>query len=161
MSTDRSAGPAGTAPAACGGGRAGGFTLLELVIVLAVTAVLMLLAAPSFQTQLRQARRADGQTALVRLAMAQERLRASCPWYASRVDGTRGCPAGAPAAAALGLSDVSPEGHYLLSLQGAGPRGFRALATGLGTQAQDRSGGISCATLVLDQDGHRAPRECW
>ena len=145
----------------CHGSIAEGFTLIELLIAVAVVAILATLAVPSFQQQIREARRADGQTALMRLALAQEKYRAGCPQYASRIDGTRGCTTGAKASHALGLSDVSPDGHYRLSLDRVSASSFRALATPLGGQARDQAAGTACNPLTLDQDGRREPRPCW
>ncbi|MBK1723267.1 hypothetical protein CKO23_13580 [Thiocystis violacea] len=141
--------------------RQDGFTLIELMIALAVVAILAMLAFPSFQQQIRQARRADAHTALMKVAIAEEKLRANCPRYASQVTGTRGCATGAAASPSLGLSDMSPDGHYRLSLDGVSASAFRAIAVPLGDQANDKAAGIPCNPITLDQDGHRAPRECW
>lgn len=50
-----------------------GFTLLELMIVVAIVAILMFVAYPAYQSQVIDAKRADAQTALVAFAGAMER----------------------------------------------------------------------------------------
>ncbi|NEX21535.1 prepilin-type N-terminal cleavage/methylation domain-containing protein [Thiorhodococcus mannitoliphagus] len=138
-----------------------GFTLLELLITLAIVGILAALAYPSYQQQVRQARRADGQTALMRLAIAQEKFRGTCPRYADRIVGEAGCAATGMGSGALGLDNLSVDGHYRLQLDSVSARGFQALAAALGNQTKDQAGGQSCRLLSIDQDGNRMPRECW
>lgn len=135
-----------------------GFTLIEILIALAIVAILAAIAMPSFQQQIRQARRADGQTALMRLAIAQEHFRADCPRYASQIGGTRGC---ADTNDHLGESDLSTDGHYRLAVESATSSAFKLTATPVGAQIHDKAGGTACNPLTLDQDAHRTPKECW
>ncbi len=138
-----------------------GFTLLELLVALAIVAILATLAVPSFQQQIRQARRADGQTALLKLAIEQEKFRANCACYANRIEGTRNCDGAAASLHSLGLNALSPDGHYRLGLSQVTATGFSASAEPLGDQAKDQAQGVACRPLTIDQDGHREPRECW
>ncbi len=50
-----------------------GFTLIELMIVVAVVAILASVAYPSYQDHIRKARRVDAQTALLELTHFMER----------------------------------------------------------------------------------------
>jgi type IV pilus assembly protein PilE len=54
-------------------GRARGFTLVELMVVVVIAAILLAVAAPLYQTQVRQARRTDARTAILDLAGREER----------------------------------------------------------------------------------------
>lgn len=137
-----------------------GFTLLELLVALSIVAILTALSMPSYQQHVQQARRADGQTALLRLAIAQERFRARCSRYADQVDGASGCAPDAESLG-LGLSAQSPDGHYRLSLAEASASGFLAHAEPIGHQASDRAHGVACNPLTIDQDGRREPNVCW
>src|ERR1044071_4044300 len=62
-----------------------GFTLIELMIVVAVMAVIALVAVPSYQDTVRKSRRADAMVGLTRLQQLQERYRGQNPAYASAV----------------------------------------------------------------------------
>lgn len=50
-----------------------GFTLIELMIVVAVIGILLAVAIPSYQDSIRKGRRAEGRTALTELLQQQER----------------------------------------------------------------------------------------
>jgi type IV pilus assembly protein PilE len=81
-----------------------GFTLIELMIVVAVVGVLALVALPAYQDSVRKSRRADAISALTRLQLLQERYRGGEVRYASAV-------ASMPQA-----TSQSPEGHYTLTV---------------------------------------------
>jgi type IV pilus assembly protein PilE len=114
-----------------------GWTLAELLISLALMSVLAAVALPTYQQQQRQARRADGQVALMQLQMDQARWRNTNGGYAASVS-------------ELGWAkNVSPQGHYQISVTEATADGYTAQATGLGSQAADRE----CASLRLRWQG--------
>ncbi|SDW47173.1 type IV pilin protein [Thiocapsa roseopersicina] len=139
-----------------------GFTLIELLIVIAVITILATVAFPAYQDQIRKARRTDGQTALVGIAMAQERFRANCSRYAGTLDpDTSGMVCSPGNGYSLQLPTKSPEGWYDLTLSDANASGFTATATALNAQTADRSGGVACKVLTIDQEGAKTPRECW
>ncbi|EGV16517.1 type IV pilin protein [Thiocapsa marina] len=140
-----------------------GFTLIELLIVVAVVAVLATVAFPAYQDQIRKARRTDGQSALLAIAMAQERFRANCSRYASTLDPTQsGMVCDPTDGYALPLATTSPEGWYDLALnEDADAAGFIATATALNAQAADRVGGVACDELRIDESGTKTPEACW
>jgi len=55
------------------GNRAAGFTLVELVAVMLIGAILMAIAIPAYQSQIRKSRRTDAKTALLDLAAREEK----------------------------------------------------------------------------------------
>lgn len=135
-----------------------GFSLIELLVVLAVAAILAGVAVPSYQHHILKARRADGQAALMAIALAQEQFRAYCSHYAGQLGATRDC---AGDASILALPARSPQGYYRLAIEQADPAGYTALAAALDGQTRDRAHGVACARLTLDQDGRKTPPECW
>jgi type IV pilus assembly protein PilE len=139
-----------------------GFTLIELLIVVAVAAILAAVAFPAYQDQIRKARRTDGQTALVGIAMAQERFRANCSRYADTLDpDASGMFCSADDGYSLPIADTTPEDWYTLSLGEADASGFSAVATARKTQTADRAGGVACNVLTINQEGVKTPPECW
>lgn len=113
-----------------------GFTLVELMLVLAITATLAAIALPAFQSHMRKVRRTDAHTSLQRIQLEQTRWRAQHETYTSRLSD-------------LGLdSDLSAQAHYQLSLSQVGSDGFMAVATARGDQALDSE----CAQMQLRLD---------
>jgi type IV pilus assembly protein PilE len=112
-----------------------GFTLIELMLVVAVAGILSGVAYPSFMGQLQKIRRADALVALLQVQAAQERWRSNNPSYGS--------------SAQLGLSETSSAGHYAIRVNAATELGYEVLATAQGVQAHD----AACRYLRLRSDG--------
>jgi len=115
-----------------------GFTLIELMIVVAVIAVLAMIAIPSYTRYTFRARRGEGQEILLRLANAQERYFATYNRYAQD-----------PVTDLKFGSATTTGGYYEVKLeQLAGTTwatGYLATATAKGSQAKD-----SCGNLTID-----------
>ncbi len=65
-----------------------GFSLIELMIVVAIVAILASVAYPAYQDHMRKTRRADAQTGLLELAQFLERFYTTNGRY-TNADGTR------------------------------------------------------------------------
>jgi type IV pilus assembly protein PilE len=63
--------------------RVRGFTLIELMIVVAVVAILAGIAITQYSKQVRKGRRAEAKQAIATLAMAEEKYRMNNPLYAT------------------------------------------------------------------------------
>ncbi|MFZ1905514.1 MAG: type IV pilin protein [Steroidobacteraceae bacterium] len=63
--------------------RAGGFTLVELMIVVVIVTILLSIAVPSYMSSIRESRRTDARTALLDLAGREESYNASMNAYTS------------------------------------------------------------------------------
>jgi type IV pilus assembly protein PilE len=101
----------------------GGFTLIEVLCVLALAAVLAAIAYPTYRSVVLKLRRSDGLAWLLQVQLAQERHRANHPRYATLAE--------------LGLPTTSPQGHYVLAVDAVGPSGYQLLAAAQGAQGSD------------------------
>jgi len=90
-----------------------GFTLIELMIVVAIIGILAAIAYPSYQRYSTQARRSDAQIALTRLANDMEKFYSDCNRYPTSLTATRDCTVNFGLARSNALS---LEQHYLLSI---------------------------------------------
>jgi type IV pilus assembly protein PilE len=113
-----------------------GFSLIELVIALAIIATLAAIALPSYEAQLLQARRSDATMALTTFAQRMERYQLEQGSYSG-------------ATTAL-YQEHSNEGHYQISLT-VDSSSYLLTATPLGAQTADSE----CGNLTLDQQGTR------
>ena len=119
-----------------------GFTLVELMIVIAIVAILVSLALPSYQQSIRKGRRADAQADLIEFANQAERIFTQTNSYA-------------------GTALPANTTFYTYSF-GAGPSAtaYTIVATPAGTQSSDK-----CGTMNLTQAGVRThsgtETGCW
>jgi type IV pilus assembly protein PilE len=121
-----------------------GFTLIELMIVLAVIAVLSMIALPSFTDYVRKSRRSDAFAALTQIQQAQERWRANKPSYNADLTG-------AVADGGLGLAGTSASGYYSLALSDVGAAGYTVTATAVSGTSQ--AADSACQKIVLRWGG--------
>jgi len=134
--------------ASCLHPRVGGFTLIELMITVAVVAILAAVAVPSYQDQVRKSRRAQAKADLVEYAQMAERFHTVNNTYAGY---------------ALGSTQSPREGGtawYTLGIQQTQST-FTITATPKGNQAKDK-----CGTMTLNQASVKTPAEskvsgCW
>ncbi len=126
-----------------------GFTLIELMIVVAIVGILAMLAIPRYQRYVIKSRRSAAQTALADLATQEEQYYLDHTSYTSSIS-------------ALGRS-ASAADLYTLSIPTATSDSYVIQATArAGTvQVQDRENGVSCATLTVDSTGNHTPSGCW
>jgi type IV pilus assembly protein PilE len=124
--------------------RAAGFTLIEVMIVVAIIALLATIAVPSYLDYVRKTRRADAITRISQVQQAQERWRANNATYASNLQLTASPPAG------LGIAATNADGYYTLSITGSPTAtSYTVLATATGAQLSD----ANCRVLSLTMSG--------
>lgn len=137
--------------------RQDGFTLIELMIVVAVIAILAAIAYPNYQEYLRKSRRAECAAVLVGVANAMERRFSTANSYAG------GWPAGQPVQCPrdggapyynVGFAEDEPTATTFI---------IEAVPTGVQT-------GDKCGTFTLDNTGLKGlsgeatgvtVRACW
>ena len=142
----------------CKNGRSGwrrlgaGFTLIELMIVVAVVAILAAIAVPSYQEQVRKSRRAQAKADMVEYAQMAERYFTVNNTYVGFALPTTQSPreAGATARYTLALNPAPTVSTFTIT------------ATTQGTQSSDRCGNLGVTnTGVKTKTGGAPFSECW
>lgn len=132
-----------------------GFTLIELMIVVAIIGVLAAVAFPNYQNYTREARRTDAQNTLLTLSNNLEKHFSDNNTYTVDLN-------------AMGYDEISankiesPEGHYEVVVAGANDItvSYIATATAVGIQAAD----TGCATITYESTGLKGSTggdDCW
>lgn len=111
------------------------FTLVELMIVVAIVGILAAVAYPSYRSHVLKSHRADALSALSQNQVILERC------YAQNFSYSQAC-ASLPA-----FPLASPQAYYTITLPVQTATAFTLTATAVGTQAQD----TTCTTLSVDQ----------
>lgn len=126
-----------------------GFTLVELLVAVALAALVVTLGLGSWQGQNLRIGRIDAVEALTRVQLAQEQYRSAHGLYAADLS------------ALHGTAPTSPQGRYAIAIDIVGGEAYRATAQALGEQARDSG----CAVLTLEvRQGFAQPGPhvgCW
>ncbi|WP_411728108.1 type IV pilin protein [Methyloglobulus sp.] len=162
------------------------FTLIEIMIVVAIVGILAAIAVPSYQESVRKSRRSDAQGALMGFANGMERHYTEFNSYCDAADANAAAPvpgvvvagcvsataptpadSGSPLAAVS--SQTSPVGaagagvFYNLTINLVTANSYTLLATAVNAQANDR-----CGNLTLTSTGIKGftgagmtPADCW
>ena len=128
---------------------ASGFTLIELVVVMAIAAILAAVAIPNYSEYVMRSHRSAVQSFISDVASRQSQFFLDRRSFAATV-------------AALNMAappaDVTARYTVAIAVVAGPPAGFQVSATPIGTQATDR-----CGLLTIDQAGNRTAvaTRCW
>ncbi|MGC1547763.1 MAG: type IV pilin protein [Rhodanobacter sp.] len=125
--------------------RSRGFSLIELLIVVAIVAILAAFAAASYQRYSYRSRRVDAQQILMNIAIAEERYYSTGNQYTF-----------SPTAIGYASPLYTPNNDYSVTIGPAAAstsaQAYVATATPIGTQAGD-----VCKALSIDNTGDKEP----
>jgi len=125
-----------------------GFTLIELMITVAVVGILAAVAYPSYTNFVLSSNRSEGQRELLRLANLQEETFIDRRSYTTDM-------------IALGMATdphVTEFGNYSIdAIIANGGATFILTATAQGAQAND----AGCTVLTVNEAGQKLPVVCW
>ncbi len=137
--------------------RVSGFTLIEVIIVVALIGIISAVAVPSYQESARKGRRADATNSLMEAVAMQERIYSETSTYVDNSELSR---------LVINSDGVSSrEDYYTLSVDVSDCGGppfncFSITATAKGAQAND----TDCMTFTVNHIGQKTSSpeiDCW
>ncbi len=128
---------------------AGGFTLIEMMIVVAVVAILAAIAYPNYQEQVRKSRRAQAKADLVEYMQLAERFHTTNNTYVGFALPSAQSPREAGATAHYGLRGVATQSTYAIT------------ATANGDQASDKCGNLGVTQAGVKSHSAGTLKDCW
>ena len=137
-----------------------GFTLIELMIVIAVVAILATIAVSSYRRYVMRATRTEGRMALLAIQVAQEKFFLQNNQYAQNLATAVAAPP-AGLGVALDAAGLTLGGHYTVSFPAATANTYTVQAVATGTQTADTA---ACLTFTINDQGVRTPADssgCW
>jgi type IV pilus assembly protein PilE len=128
-----------------------GFTLIELMVVVAVTAVLAAIAIPSYGRYAREARRSEAITTLLGAQKTYEQYFSQNSTYPPNNTLPPSGSGTFPSTTYYNYTASNSTSFYTIT----------ATAKSGTSQTSDREGTASCSTMSINYMNERTPQNCW
>jgi type IV pilus assembly protein PilE len=135
-----------------------GFTLVEVIVVVAIIGILAAIAVPSYNEYVRRSQRAEARTVLLEAAQFMQRFYSAHDRYDQTRDGTD-----IALPAALQKAPASGSARYAISLSAVSTTAYTLQAAPTGSMTGDK-----CGTFTLTSVGRKdvngataSAAECW
>lgn len=124
-----------------------GFTLIEIMVVLAILGILAMIAYPSYSEHVKKTRRGEVQAMLLEAALEQESHRITNTSYSN-------------SATTLGLNSTD---HYDFEISNVSATSYTLTAKAKTTSPQhsDKEGTQECKNLSFNESGIKTHKDCW
>ena len=123
---------------------------MELMIAVVIVAIIVAIAIPAYNKYILKSRRSEGLQTLMAIQLAEEKYRTTNSAYGDL--------------ATVWGGTTTENGYYTLATSNVTASSYTITATAVGSQAGDRDGTTSCATLTLTYSNGtttRTPIDCW
>lgn len=125
-----------------------GFTLIEVMIAVAIVAILASVAYPAYQDSIRKGRRSEAFAALSAVQQAQERWRSNNASYAANSVLATAWPGG------LGQASATASGYYGIAIAtDPAPTGTAYIATATAASGTSQASDGNCKVIGVRMNG--------
>ncbi|HEV7432091.1 MAG TPA: type IV pilin protein [Steroidobacteraceae bacterium] len=137
-----------------------GFTLIELMVVVAIVAILGTIAVSTYRNYILRTTRTEGRMALLATQVGQEKYFLQNNQYAPDIATVIAAP---PAGLGINLTPagVTSGGNYTVSFAAVTANTYTLQAVATGAQANDTA---ACLIFTINEQGQRTPADstgCW
>jgi type IV pilus assembly protein PilE len=126
-----------------------GFTLVELIVTMAIAAILTAIAVPGYRQIVQRSNRTDATTALLKIAAAQEKFYMQFNTYATDAQRSLAPPAG------LGVPRTDQDLYTLTIAPNLGGLVQGYIVTATPTAGKGQATDTNCATFRVTEQGAR------